>query len=146
MNASSCSMRSRWLRVSGLELRAPLVLLLFVFRIAAGVEIDPLVPDLGDPGDRHVEKIAVVRDQHERVGIGFEIGFEPVARFEIEMVGRLVEQQQIRFFEQQFRQRDAHLPAAGELFHAPLPVVAAEAEARRARCPRAIRCCSRRAR
>ena len=45
------------------------------------------------------------------------------------MVGRLVEQQQIRLFEQQFRQRDAHLPAAGKLFDAARPVLAPESEA-----------------
>ena len=74
--------------------------------------------------DGHVEEKAVVRNQHEGVRIGFQIRFQPVARFEIEVVGRLVEQQQIGLFEQQLGERDAHLPAAGELFHAALPVFA----------------------
>jgi len=40
----------------------------------------------------NVEKVAVVRDQHEGVRIVLEILFQPVARFEIEMVRRFVEQ------------------------------------------------------
>ena len=45
------------------------------------------------------------------------------------MVGGLVEQQQVGLFEQQLGQRDAHLPAAGELLGAALPIALAEAEA-----------------
>jgi hypothetical protein len=41
-----------------------------------------------------------------------QVFLEPIARLEIEMVGRLVEQQEIRLAEQQLRERDAHLPAA----------------------------------
>ena len=46
---------------------------------------------VGDAGDDGVEEEAVVRDQDHRVRILDEISLEPVARFEIEMVGRLVE-------------------------------------------------------
>ena len=66
----------------------------------------------------------------KRVRVRFEIGFEPVARFQIEVVGGLVEKQQIRLFKQEFGERDTHLPAAGELFHAALPVLTAETQAR----------------
>jgi len=52
-------------------------------------------------------------DDGERVGV--QVFLEPVARFEIEMVRRLVEQQQVRLAEQQLGERDAHLPAAGEM-------------------------------
>ena len=76
-----------------------------------------------------VEKIAVVRNQHEGVRIISQILFQPVAGFEIEVIGRFVEQQQVGLFEQQFGQRDAHLPAAGKLLGAALPVALAEAEA-----------------
>ena len=44
------------------------------------------------------------------------------------MVRRLVEQQQVRLLQQQLGQRDAHLPAAGELFGVALPVFLAEAQ------------------
>ena len=90
--------------------------------------MNALVPDLDDLVDGHVEKIAVVRNQHEGVGIVAEILFQPVARFEIEMVGRLVEQQQVRLLQQQLGQRDAHLPAAGKFFGLPRPVFLAETQ------------------
>ena len=44
------------------------------------------------------------------------------------MVGRLVQQQQVRFFQQQFRQRNPHLPAAGKLFRPPRPVLFAKTQ------------------
>ena len=46
--------------------------------------------------------------------IGVQVGLEPVARVEIEMIGRFVEEQERRASEQQLGERDAHLPAAGE--------------------------------
>ena len=61
-----------------------------------------------------------MRDQDESIGIVAEIFFEPVARFEVQMVGGFVEQQQVRLLEQQLGERDAHLPAAGEFFGAAL--------------------------
>ena len=44
------------------------------------------------------------------------------------MVRRLVEQQQVRLLEKQFRQRDAHLPSTGEFFRRALPIFFAESE------------------
>ena len=85
--------------------------------------------EIGDAGDDGVEKIAIVRDQDHRVRVGVEVLLEPVARLEIEMVGRLVEQQQVGLAEQQLRQRDPHLPAAGEGFGRPFEVSRLEAEA-----------------
>ena len=43
--------------------------------------------------------------------------FQPQRRFQVEVVGRLVEQQQVGVGEQRGGQRDAHAPAAGELLH-----------------------------
>ena len=97
--------------------------------VIAGVKMNALVPDLDNLVDGDVEKIAVVRDQHKRVGIMRQIFFQPVARFEIEMVGGLVEQQQVRLLQQQLGQCDAHLPAAGEFFGPAMPVFLAETEA-----------------
>ena len=68
--------------------------------------------DLGDAGDDGVEEEAIVRDEDDCVRVVREVLLEPVARLEIEMVGRLVEQEQPRTAEQQLGERDAHLPAA----------------------------------
>src|SRR3569833_451034 len=44
------------------------------------------------------------------------------------MVSWVIEQEQIRLFEEQFRQSDSHLPSAGELLGAARPVVFTETE------------------
>ena len=115
--------------VGGDQRVAPLLLLRQIFFVVAAVEVDALVPDLDDAIDRDVEEIAVVRDQHVGEGILQQVLFQPVARFEIEMVRGLVEQQQVGLRQQQLGQRDAHLPAAGEFFGVARPVFLAEAEA-----------------
>ena len=44
-----------------------------------------------------------------------EVRLQPLGRLEVEVVGRLVQQQQVRRAHQQLRQRDPRAPAAGEL-------------------------------
>ena len=90
--------------------------------------MDLLVPDLDRPVHGDVQKIAVVRDQHVGERIIRQIRFQPVARFQIQVIGRLVEQQHVGLFEQQLRQRDAHLPAARKLLGAAGPIFLAKPE------------------
>ena len=78
--------------VGGFKLRAALVLLPQVGIVVAAIELYALVPDLDRTIHRDVQKIAVVRDQHVGVRVVSEIGFEPVARFQIQVVGGLVQQ------------------------------------------------------
>ena len=54
---------------------------------------------------------------------------EPDDRFDVEVVGRLVHQQHVGPAEQHARQRDAHLPAAGERADVAIDLVVLEAEA-----------------
>ena len=77
---------------------------------------------IGDARDDRVEEEAIVRDEDDGVRVGVQVLLEPVARLEIEVVRRLVEQQQVRLAEQQLGERDAHLPAAGERLGRPLEV------------------------
>ncbi len=78
--------------------------------------------------DTDLEKVAVVRNENESIGISGQVLLKPVTGFEIEMIGRLVEQQQIGLLQQEFRESDAHLPAAGKFFGRSRPVVAVEAK------------------
>ena len=59
-----------------------------------------------------IEKFAVVRNHQDRAGIVLQIFLKPEQRFEVEMVGRFVEQQQVRLLHEQPRQVRAHDPAA----------------------------------
>jgi hypothetical protein len=114
--------------VGGNELRASLFLLRKILRVIALINGEALVPYLHGAVDGDVEKVAIVRDENVAEGIALQIAFEPVARFEIEMVGGLVEEQKIRPREQQFGQRNSHLPAAAELIRQARPVLLHEAE------------------
>ncbi len=69
---------------------------------------------MDDRRDDRVEKIAVVRDQQQRSRVALQPLLEPEHGIEIEMVGRLVEQEQVRARHQRLRQVEPHAPAAGE--------------------------------
>ena len=64
-------------------------------------------------------------DQH-RAGIFAQVLFEPRRRLGVEMVGRLVEQQQVGLAQQQLAERDAALLAARKLGHVGIARRAAE--------------------
>ena len=86
--------------VGGFELREALGLLLVITGVAAGVEVHALVPQLEQLAHGDVEEIAVVGDQHKGVRVGLQIAFQPVAGFQVQVIGGLVEQQQVGLFEQ----------------------------------------------
>ena len=70
-----------------------------------------------------------MRDQDEGARVAAQVLLKPVTRFKIEVIRRLVQQQQRRLFKQQLCERDAHLPSTAELIGLPRPVFLAEAEA-----------------
>ena len=67
-------------------------------------------------------------DDDHGLGVARQMLLQPQRAFEIEIVGRLVEQQQIGFGEQRRRERHAHAPAAGEFRARTLLVGGGEAE------------------
>ena len=71
--------------IGGFELFLALRLLRYVLFVVPAVEPDLFVPDLDGSIDGHVEKITIVRNQYDRVGIAFKIGLQPVASLEIEV-------------------------------------------------------------
>ena len=97
--------------------------------VAAGVEVELAFADVQDGVDRVVQQLAVVADDQGGVRIFLQPRLEPQRAFQVEVVGRLVEQQQVGLGEQRRGQRHAHAPAAGELRHRPRQVVGGEAEA-----------------
>jgi hypothetical protein len=58
-----------------------------------------------------------VGDEQDRPGIGVQVLFQPADRIDIEMVRRLVEQQQVRLRHQRATEEGAATPAAGQLAH-----------------------------
>ena len=66
-----------------------------------------------DPVHGAVQQAAVVADDDDRMGITAQVVFEPKRTFEIEIVGRFVEQQKIGLGEKHAGQRHTHTPATG---------------------------------
>ena len=61
-----------------------------------------------------VEKRTVVRHQHHRPRIVGQIVLQPYNTFDIKVIRRLVEQQEIGSAEQQLGQLNPHLPSSAE--------------------------------
>jgi hypothetical protein len=61
--------------------------------------------------------MAIVRDDDQRAVVVNEEFAKPVDRVEVQMVGRLVEEERLRMTEQGLRQQHAHFLAALELRH-----------------------------
>ena len=98
-------------RAQPLEPRVAFDQVVAVVAVVVGDRAQVQVGDLGDDG---VEEEAIVADENDRVRVLAQIALQPVAGVEVQVIGRLVEQQQPRAPQQQLGQRDAHLPAAGE--------------------------------
>ena len=94
--------------------REPLLLLLEPGRVVAFPRNARAAIELEDPAGDVVEEVAIVRDRDDRARVVLEEALEPRHRFGVEMVGRLVEQQQVRRLQQQAAQRDAAPLAAGQ--------------------------------
>src|SRR5262249_13118331 len=83
--------------------------------ITAAVEGEPAAVEVKDAVDGAVEQIAIVADDHDGARIAREVILQPHRALEIEIVGRLVEQQQVGLGKQRGGKRHAHAPAAGKL-------------------------------
>src|SRR6185436_12004814 len=88
--------------------------------VAAGIRDDRLVVDVGDVRADVVEEMPVVRNHDQRAFVPAEKVLEPVDRVEVQVVGRLVEQQRRRVAVERLGEQDPDLLAALQLAHGPL--------------------------
>ena len=82
--------------------------------VAARVEGQLAPFQMNDAVHCLVEQVAVVRNQKHLVRIARHVGFQPQRTFQIEVVGRFVQQQEVRLGEKNRCERNAHAPAPGE--------------------------------
>ena len=80
--------------------------------IAAGIQDQLAVFEMQDMAYRAVQKVAVVADDDDGMGIARQIAFQPQRPFKVQIVGRFVQQQQVWLGKQHPCQRHAHPPAA----------------------------------
>src|SRR4051794_26772992 len=90
-----------------LLLREALLLLVEPARVVALERETPAPIELEDPARDVVEEVAVVRDGDDRARVLGEVALEPRDRLGVEVVGRLVEEQQVGRAQEQAAQRDA---------------------------------------
>ena len=67
---------------------------------------------LDDLGHDAVQKIPVVGNDDNRPGVVHQIGFQPRDGFHVQVVGRLVQKDDIRFGEQELTEGDARFLTA----------------------------------
>ena len=102
-------------------------------RVVAAVGSQRVAVDVDDSRHDGVEKIAVVGDQQQRARIALEPVLEPEHGVEVEVIGRLVEQQQIGARHQRLRQIQPHAPAAGKARHGVVVARGGKAQSRQQR-------------
>ena len=88
-----------------------------------------VVGDLVHTRDKLIHELPVVRDHENGAGVVLEIILEPEQREEVEVIGRLVQQEEVGLHDQQPRKVRAHDPAAAHLARGPVEVALLEAEA-----------------
>ena len=99
----------------GAHLLQVVLALLEVAAVVAGVGGHAAVLERGDVVDAGVHEGAVVADDEDGAVVAGDKAAQPLDAFEVQVVGGLVQQQQIRVAQEELGQRDAHLPAAREL-------------------------------
>ena len=85
-----------------------------VVGIVAVIEVAGAVVDLDHAVAALVDEPAVMGNDHDRAAVGLEVVAQPVHRVHIQMVGRLVEQQDVGLLQNDAREVDARLFAARE--------------------------------
>ena len=126
--------------VQGLLLRQTFGANAFEGRVAARVQRQPALLDVRDMADHGIEEVAIVGDQQQGAGIIAQPLFEPDHGVQVEMVGGLVEQQQVGAAHQRLRQVEPHPPAAGKRGDRSRRVALDEAEpVEQGGCPRRCR-------
>src|SRR6185369_17936251 len=83
----------------------------------AGLGNDGLIVDVGNVGANPVQEVTVVGDNNHHAVILIQEPLQPVDRVQIQMVGRLVEQQRLRMSKKRLGQQHAHFLSALQLTH-----------------------------
>ena len=100
--------------------RQGLLLELEVVVVAAGPAREPGAIQLHDAGGQAPQEGAVVGDEQDAAGVIVDPVLEPLDRAQVEMVGGLVEEQQLGVADDGPGQPHPALPAAGQLFQPPV--------------------------
>ena len=115
--------------VLGVGLQALFVVLPFVIAVVARVALQLAGFDVEDAGAEGVEEFAVVGDDDLCRRVGFEVVLQPDDGVQVEVVGRLVQKQQLRRGDEGAGEVEPHPPAARVAGNGAVLLVRREAEA-----------------
>ena len=107
----------------------PGLLFVHIEGVVTGIEFRVSVADLNHPLGHLVDEIPVVGDGQHRALKGMDILLQPLHTVQIQMVGGLVQQQNVRLFQQQPGQIHPGLFAAGEAGKRLNPLLLGDAQA-----------------
>ena len=79
--------------------------------------------DLINRLDDFIHELPVVRDQEHGAGISLEVVLQPEQGDKVEVVGRLIEEEQIGLHDKQSGQMSSHDPTAAQFLGFPLEVL-----------------------
>ncbi|MNM42933.1 hypothetical protein D3C81_537830 [compost metagenome] len=96
--------------------------------VAAPVEGQFALLDMGHMINHRIQEIAVVGNQQQRARVTLEPVFQPEDRIKVQVVGRLVEQQQVGRAHQGLGQVQTHPPATGEVTYTAVHLLVGEAQ------------------
>ena len=113
----------------GAHLLQVVLALLEVAAVVAGVGGHATVLEGGDVVDAGVHEGAVVADDEDGAVVAGDKTAQPLDALEVQVVGGLVQKQQVGVAQEELGERDAHLPAARELGAGALKVGDFEAQA-----------------
>ncbi len=99
-----------------------------VLRVGPPVLDDPVAVQMQDPRDRAVEQAEVVADDHERPAVPGEELHQPVLGVAVEVVRRLVQEQEVRAREQDPGELESPALATGERSDRQVEPVVGQAE------------------
>ena len=99
----------------GAHLLQVVLALLKVAAVVAGVGGHAAVLERGDVVDAGVHEGAVMADDEDGAVVAGDKAAQPLDALEVQVVGGLVQEEQVGVAQEELRQRNAHLPAAGEL-------------------------------
>ncbi|MNS66209.1 hypothetical protein D3C72_994110 [compost metagenome] len=97
--------------------------------VAAFVQVQLALLDVQHMVDHGIEEVAVVGDQQQRAGVALEPVLQPQDSVQVQVVGGLVEQQQVGRAHQGLGQVQAHPPATGEVADAAVHLFVGETKA-----------------
>ena len=101
-------------RIHGLLLRELFRPLGLELTVIASEKMDPLVFDMGNARTDLIQKIAIMGDKHEDARVTLQPAFQPQYGRQVEVIGRFIEQQNVRSAHQGLGKVEAHSPTPGK--------------------------------